>query len=553
MGKSKTILALNSFMILVASFASVSYAQIHQVSDTEPAGRTMLLIADNQEHNLTGVPLRSLSPLTERYVTSVAMRSPLANVGGRLLMQEFIRFGRQQGAEIVLHLGDLANISCPDEFDRTLSALDAEMPHAWFIVPGNHDGFLAGNFSGYQPSLCFDVGSHCSPYTEAPNEPMPAERGWLNACLSPANLRDRGRANILTKEDAIKRYMNWLRRRPHAVHSLLGTERVTIENTVVTCDLEKIEIPSDQYSYSAIARVCPRTRVGTGTTWVGPYASYMVQRLDFASTRFLLLDTSVYENPTLRNVALRGSLSAGRWQHPSCSDQLQRAEQLFQAPRTQEIVNEVAVGHHPLQDFNRRDRSWISQHTSRYISAHTHHSTTWLNHEISTRRVNRRVTELNIGSTLDYPPQAVVVKLNRSAFYFRVAGADTNWAEFKERCESRENWRLTPQIYEDYRSGSYVSHLIRALRSAADAPGAPGLARNVPTGRVSSDWAELERLLNDIRAADGDAGLFWACQAYYASEATQRERGHIDRIMSMLGRGFKPGRRATDGWFRFDP
>jgi hypothetical protein len=43
----------------------------------------MLIIADNQEHLLTGGPLKSFSSLTERLVPTVGLRWPLSNVGGR--------------------------------------------------------------------------------------------------------------------------------------------------------------------------------------------------------------------------------------------------------------------------------------------------------------------------------------------------------------------------------------------------------------------------------------------------------------------------------------
>ncbi len=77
--------------------------------------KKILLIADNQEHLLTGTPLRSMSPITGKWVTSVALRSPLANVGSRHLLGEILEFGRREGAGLVIHLGDTSDISCPNE------------------------------------------------------------------------------------------------------------------------------------------------------------------------------------------------------------------------------------------------------------------------------------------------------------------------------------------------------------------------------------------------------------------------------------------------------
>lgn len=66
------------------------------LSNQNGAKRKILFIADNQEHMLTGRALKSMSPFNEKWVTSVALRSPLANIGGKLLMAEAVQFGRKQ-------------------------------------------------------------------------------------------------------------------------------------------------------------------------------------------------------------------------------------------------------------------------------------------------------------------------------------------------------------------------------------------------------------------------------------------------------------------------
>ena len=212
----RIVLKINSLVILILLCACNAQAQkpseTSLLSTKDKQEKKLLIIADNQEHLLTGVPLRANSSRTDRIITSVARRSPLANVGGRLLFREAIKFGREQGAELVLHLGDAADISCPDEISSVFQALEDEAKDIWIWTPGNHDGIQVGNYVLNQPSYLFDIKKHPDPdnpeitiYTKPPVKKFPGGLGnWLNACLSPMNSKDAARADILTKEDALK-------------------------------------------------------------------------------------------------------------------------------------------------------------------------------------------------------------------------------------------------------------------------------------------------------------------------------------------------------------
>jgi 3',5'-cyclic AMP phosphodiesterase CpdA len=501
------------------------------------AGRTtLLLVADNQEHMVTGTPLKAMSPTTEAMVTSVALRSPLANVGGRALFREALRFGREQGADLVLHLGDAADVSCPDEFTAVLDALDAEAGDAWFMAPGNHDGIMAGTYVRYQPRYGFHAAKDSSLYTRPPLEPIERPRAWHHACRSPSNETDSARANILTTGDAIERYVARLRARPGARSVVRAPSPVTVENTVVECRVEEISLPV--LGYEAVAHVCPRTPVRGATTWVGPYASFLVQKLDVAGTRIVILGTAVYPNPTLLNVGLTGSLS---------QRQREVAERFLPAAGR---ANAVVAGHHPLEDLRPAERAWVAARAARYVSGHVHRSTTLLSHTVG----GRGVTELNIGSTLDHPAQTVVARLDSASASFRVAGADTaatRWAGFLRSCEeARTAWMLPEETYTRYTKGLYVAQVLAALRRAA--PAAPGPPIDVPAGDQVGDWMRLDRALQRIATSEGEARRYWACQAFYASEATRYELSFLDRVKRFFGAGNTPGAPAVGGWFAFD-
>jgi len=508
----------------------------------------LLIIADNQEHLLTGVPLTANSSRTDRIITSVARRSPLANVGGRLLFREAIRFGIREGAGLVLHLGDAADLSCPDELSAVFEALDKEAKDIWFMTPGNHDGIQVGNYVKDQPAFDYDLKDHPKVYETAPVEKFTSvPEAWLNACLSPKYLKEHSsgpaRNAVLTRGDVIRRYVEMLKirkRRWPVDREEREPREVWIADTKVTCEVEKLTIKYPNYTYTAIASICPAKPVDGDpkNRWVGPYASFIVQRLDVGKTRILMLDTSDYEKPWVRNVAFKGDLTVAQ---QDVADELLELEKIGRK-------NVIAIGHHPLAVFPRKLRGWIVERAGRYISAHVHGSASLINHG---NKILKTV-ELNVGSTLDYPPQAVVAKIGPDAMEFRVAGAQTGWPGFLAPCEierNRDRWkRPLSTFYRDYRRDLYSKHLLESLRVAANvAPS--GQALKIPTGTNSSDWLLLEEALQTINAAEGESRIFWACQAYYASKATKDEKSWWERVPK-FGTGFQRGKDVTTGGWR---
>lgn len=550
----KVIRTANRLVAIALLCASVTWAQNpsdHSVTSSkyEPQQK-VLIISDNQEHLLTGVPLSANSSLSDTIFTSVARRSPLANVGGRLLFREALKFGISEGAGLVLHLGDASDISCPDELSAAFNAMEAEAKNIWFMAPGNHDGIQVGNYVKDQPtSLGYKISRNPVFYTNTPpvEKFKDAEETWLNACLSPTNFKDARRADILTKEDVIQRYVALLKARPGAGEpEKLEPLRVPIKGVKVrvTCEVEKFKIKAQAYTYTAIASICPRTPVTTpptpDTPWVGPYASFMVQRLDVGKTRIIMLDTSDYENPQVRNVAFTGDLSEA---------QKKLADSLLEEDKF-DRKNVIVIGHHPLKVFPRDQQEWIIERTGRYISGHTHSSASKINHSAN----GDKTVELNVGSTVDYPPQAIIANIGPGTMSFRVTGANTGRAGFLAPCKdekNREKWMLSPTtLYTEYKRELYVKHLLDALKAAAVriAPSDPAL--KIPAGDKPADWPLLEDALKTINAAEGDARIFWACQAYYAAEATKDEKSWWERVPK-FGFGFQRGVDATtdpDGW-----
>lgn len=523
----------------------------------------MLIIADNQEHLLTGGPLRSFSPLTEKLVTTVGLRSPLANVGGRLLMREALKFGKDQGADFVLHLGDAVDISCVKEMKSVFKALDAELPgKLWFMTPGNHDGILAGNFAEYQDPVEFDRTKPLALYDLPPLKSQMKQRVWFNACQSPTSRKtDASHEGAdMPRRRAIELYLNNLKKRPEAKQTS-GTALNAIfekdgREIKVPCRIEEIEItpkkPSAIDRYKAIARICDPQDVPTRKNIkVGQYASFIVQKIDLGETRIVLLDTSDFEDPT-DTVKLFIPIAAS---NGNLTDRQQLwAEPLFRSAdgKALDRRNVIVAGHHPFIQLSEDDRKWIAAKSSRYISAHVHTDTSLIPHK-------RDVLELNVGSTVDYPPQAVIAVMNPGFMRVRVAGAETNWDRgFTRECRAEEgNWKLGAEFYRDYRSGLYMKHLLTALREAADMHdlriGRSSLNLEVPTGTKVVDWKRLEDALKAINNSTGKSRTFWACQAYYAAWETRKEKGFLNEQIApvIMWGGFKRGKIIPNGWDAF--
>jgi len=582
------------------SSASVSDPAAIQLSGSQSAGskeeegQKLLIVADNQEHVVTGVQLFSMAFLSEVFISSTALRPPLAHVGGRLLFREALRFGKREGAGLVLHLGDATDISCRNELTSVFNVLDKEAPRdekgdpMWFMAPGNHDGMLAGNLAGKQPGFEYRIGTDLKRnfYEKDTRKGLGHnEPSWVGACLSPPDLEkalredpnaprdsDMLKKGILTRGDAITLYVKELEKRKgflkykfrkgsslklpcredSSKEDELGEETICIANTPIVCKVQIIEIKSQ--GYTAISRICPPTRVegkagDKDGKWVGPFASYIVQRLEVRGTPIILLDTTDYYNPTPFPVPLTGGLTVEQQKH---ADYLLSTSSARDSSGLVDRDKVIFAGHHPIDDLPPEQQRWIVERTSRYMSAHVHRSTQLVGHNMGK---GRRALELNVGSTLDYPAQAVIAKLTPNAMSFRVVGADkekTKWPGFLDECYRRTEWRLPPGRYKGYSRGISAKRLVETLSAAAGrAPASQTFI--IPAAEQLKDWKTLNKALENINESEGEPAIFWACQAFYASEATKGEKSLLEGAKELIGKDTKSGCDATGEWLPFLP
>ena len=595
-----------------ASFSdSASMQPDSPYAPSDKEGEKLLIVADNQEHVLTGTQLFSMGLLSEIFLSSTAMRPPLAHVGGRLVFGEALRFGRRQGVGTVLHLGDATNISCRNELTSVFNtlnkeAVDEEGNKIWFMAPGNHDGMLAGNLTGYQPPLDYHLteAEVNKFYSEQRRESLSyRQKKWIGACLSPRDLEytpdpepdtnpkvsnekpkiaecppakehkpstevkdpdkdydfDMLKRGILTRGDSIKLYVKELSARTGFSRISHWEESITVEDTNVICDVEKITLKS--HNYTAISSICRITQLNNNpntNAWVGPFASHIVQKLEVGGATILMLDTSDYDDPSWTQVPLKGELTCRQKAH---ADYLLFGENGRDALDFKNRDKVIIAGHHPISDFPHEEQEWIVERTSRYLSAHVHASTKLITHKLSEQL---RAVELNVASTLDYPQQAVIAKITPPAeMTFRVVeagGSKTKSPGFLERCAKEKYWELPASYYKGYWRGVYGNRLLDSLEKAAErAP--PGSTLKIPSGKSREDWNNLEKFLKNINSFEGEARDFWACQSFYASKALGRDRSAAEWIKSGWGwvksKFRRPNKSACDAatgdWFSFSP
>lgn len=109
----------------------------------EPISQRLILVADNQRHELLGSSIFGLRmAIADEQVKEVAIRPPQLDLFGQSLLVEAL--DRTDG--FVLHLGDACDVSNTVEF--ALFAWDMRAAEdGWVMAPGNHDGYFMGNTS----------------------------------------------------------------------------------------------------------------------------------------------------------------------------------------------------------------------------------------------------------------------------------------------------------------------------------------------------------------------------------------------------------------------
>lgn len=347
--------------------------------------RRVVLVADNQLHNLYGEPVPFLRTELANRIVQPAIRPVQLDFYGQDLLRWVVE---DQGRfSPIIHIGDACDLSCTGEF-RKFWDIIRQAANGWVMVAGNHDGFFFGN-----------------EHRDATND------DWRAACKHAGE--------PMTKDLFVRYYMAALLLQPGTDYRALARDLGLHDAQLDGANLDRIAqwIPSRGDWRHANQTADDRAFL-QAVSWridaERPWRSFVVQEVDLTldraslpkpeagvgvSARAILLDTAQYAAaPTLLptpftvNAGLTGEL---------LPDQLAIVRSWLQSPAKTD-QGWVLVGHHPFDSLRKEAREAIealrkSARVLLYVSAHTH-AGQFIVHDSE----EGNWLELNVGSILDW-------------------------------------------------------------------------------------------------------------------------------------------------------
>jgi len=345
-------------------------------ADEATYSRRVVLVADNQLHNLFAdpVPLRR-SAAADRLVPVAIRPTQLDFFGSELLEWALDRTSKTPA----VHLGDGCNLACVGEFVRFVWHMRRARA-GWVMAPGNHDGYFFGN--------------------EHADESGTA---WQAACrhITPPLLKDRFvrlyvAALLLQRNVVPPSFRLELGLDPEPPPEPTWSElegRLRGLGARLPPALSWRKTGSERGLLSAIAWRIDSER---------PWRSFVVQEIDLSEdfpARGLLLDTCQYRSaPSLIPLGFLGVNSGLNGE--ILEDQAEAAEGWT---GREPGAAWALMGHHPYDALTSRGRRAVDGLRARagggvFVSAHTHAGSYRLHGSGEATWI-----ELNVGSILDWP------------------------------------------------------------------------------------------------------------------------------------------------------
>jgi hypothetical protein len=404
---------------------------------TEEKRWEALFVADSQLHAMTGSHLKSLSTLSS-LASAVAVRPSELNILSSLVLADTLDKYATDVAPSdasVFYLGDGLNAACGGELARFQEVLDQQLSRApravpWFMAHGNHDSFMAGVFNDFIP---FDevleakefgqLVSDISTYGVA--EPRPSKT-WA---LTPRPFHE---LSWWTAADGLHAYEPMLT--AAAWPGICAGSHVTDVpmNKLVWLAwylgkqqeqgvrFSKLGAAGDGHEIRGGGALGPlTTRIygvlhpPTRTYLRSSWESFIVQVVRKDDVAIVLLDTSVGDK--VGRAGLGALNSVGSIGHLG-PEQLLLLNRLLISLRDVDRI--ILAGHHPFGDIVHEERKALAslmRHfgIKSYFSAHTHAPSARFPPRDAARMFKRfaGVREVNIGSTTDWPMEAVIARL----------------------------------------------------------------------------------------------------------------------------------------------
>lgn len=327
--------------------------------------KSIVIVADTQIHESRGTASRYFSLAGDEFVP-VTIRTGQQTIGAADILANVLR--RERISPLVLHLGDAIDVSCETEWDlystTMTDARGAASPSTWLFTPGNHDGYLVGNFFPLKGQI----------YSQS---------YWDEVC-NTGRIYDKSRRYRMSKNGVINAYSESLQKSGAVTLSRRGGLDCT-GNPMTFCSLiyESKSAPWTSFMIQAV-------RLPISESNIGPPI--------FA----ILLDTSDYATQPRPLGSVLAGINAG-----ISIRQLAAVEALMQALPEQARV--FFAGHHPFSAWATDRwpvdakaslrRIFQSPKSLKFIlTAHTHEGG-WSEHRFE----GRTLLELNTGSLIDWP------------------------------------------------------------------------------------------------------------------------------------------------------
>jgi hypothetical protein len=334
-----------------------------------PLSPRVALMADSQIHYLYGMPRSVLHTEFGDKATAqtrAAIRPVQLDFYGRYLLDYML----QDIKEDIIYLGDALDVSCKQELTTFTRLLARNPERVWVMAPGNHDGYFLG---------VHHWGDRAA---------------WDEAC--GADVAGNG---ALDKANFVEAYLHALTRN--------GSDKT---GTLA----EALRDGKDGWRHPRPGEPSLLRAARWSIDHARPWRSFVVQELDLSLAGVkpgsqprvvaFLLDTVAYsDRPTMPPWSLLQGFDTGSW------GDLVEAQVRILEEWTERAADEGAVvlfmGHHPHEALLDRGRAALDgllrKTGSRlYVSAHTH-AGHWIAHDDAPQSW----VELNVGSTLDWPPE----------------------------------------------------------------------------------------------------------------------------------------------------
>lgn len=390
--------------------SSANYSVAPTPSRSFPQGGSMWILADTQFHHIEGKPF--YDEISDGFV-EVAIRPPALDLFAPAVLASVIKTMSARPERPIFFLGDGANVSCIDEYDRFLATMGSA---PWLGVLGNHDGYFIGN-NVDKSGVSRNWKLSCA---NGPQDRVLLDRlaAWEKARFGKPENKTYARYNAMSKATAVAMYLIGLQRRGVIKFDPLRDcsdqqfsdcwSRHADDYWHFTTSFE-LSVESESLLV-ALEAVVASGDVGEGDN---EWDAYLLQNALIRSrkTHVILADTSDYESrPTSHiKIATARCWANGRCNVPGTIGNVAQAQAdtiMKWVERAQKDGEDFfLMGHHnwdslSKQTLGRLKKAENSVSFITYVSGHEHDPTSKVKAEGA-----REDWEVNVASVTDYPQQ----------------------------------------------------------------------------------------------------------------------------------------------------